>query len=117
MASRTRWYLEQAKQYAVQAIEGRDRLGQAWAADPVDRAGLTHLVEAVAEYLGHVPEEIRAAHPRVPWKEIAGMRTIAAHAYHQIDERLVEATIVRDLPDLLREIEAMLAGLGPERGG
>lgn len=117
MASRTRWYLEQAKQYAVQAIEGRDRLGEGWAADPVDRAGLTHLVEAVAEYLGHVPDEIRAAHPRVPWKEIAGMRTIAAHAYHQIDERLVEATIVRDLPDLLREIEAMLAGLGPERGG
>jgi len=117
MGSRTRWYLEQAKQYAVQAIEGRDRLGEGWATDPVDRAGLTHLVEAVAEYLGHVPDEIRAAQPRVPWKEIAGMRTIAAHAYHQIDERLVEATIVRDLPDLLREIDAMLTGLSPERGG
>ncbi|MGH2500619.1 MAG: HepT-like ribonuclease domain-containing protein [Candidatus Limnocylindria bacterium] len=111
MASRTRWYLEQAKQYAVQAIEGRRRLGTEWTADPVDRAGLTHLVEAVAEYLGHVPDKIREGHPRVPWREIAGMRTIAAHAYHQIDERLVEATIMRDLPDLLREIEAMLGGL------
>jgi len=66
--------------------------------------------------LGHVPDEIRAAYPRVPWKEIAGMRTIAAHAYHQIDERVVEATIVRDLPDLLQEIEAMLAGLDREPG-
>jgi len=68
-------------------------------------------VEAVAEYLGHVPEEIRAAHPRVPWKEIAGMRTIAAHAYHQIDERIVDATIVRDLPGLVEEIKAMLTAL------
>lgn len=111
MADRTRWYLEQALLYAQQAIDGRARLGDRWAADPVDRAGLTHLVEAVAEYLGHVPDELRAAHPQVAWKEIAGMRTIAAHAYHQIDERVVEATITRDLPDLLAEINAMLAGL------
>lgn len=117
MESRTRWFLEQAKKCAVHAIEGRTRLGEQWAADPVDRAGLTHLVEAVAEYMGHVPQEIRAAYPRVPWKEIAGMRTIAAHAYHQLDERLVEATIVRDLPDLLREIEAMLAALDREPSG
>lgn len=117
MASRTRWFLEQARQYAVQAIEGRARLGKEWAADPVDRAGLTHLVETVAEYLGHVPAEVRAAYPRIPWKEIAGMRTLAAHAYHQIDERIIDATIVTDLPDLLREIEAMLRELDRETGG
>lgn len=40
------------------------------------------------------------------------MRTIAAHAYHQIDERVVNATILRDLPDLIREIEGMLGALG-----
>jgi hypothetical protein len=111
MADRTRWYLEQALLYAQQAIDGRARLGENWSADPVDRAGLTHLVEAVAEYLGHVPEELRARHPAVPWREIAGMRTIAAHAYHQIDERVVEATIVRDLPDLIEQIRMMLATL------
>lgn len=112
MADRTRWYLEKALLYARQAVDGRARLGDHWSADPVDRAGLTHLVEAVAEYLGHVPEDVRAAHPAVPWKEIAGMRTIAARAYHQIDERVVNATILRDLPDLVREIEAMLGALG-----
>ena len=55
MGSRTRWYLEQARRYVIEAIEGRARLGDGWASDPVVRAGLTHLVEAVAEYLGHVP--------------------------------------------------------------
>ncbi|HEX4743267.1 MAG TPA: HepT-like ribonuclease domain-containing protein [Candidatus Limnocylindria bacterium] len=114
MAGRTRWYLEQAREYATQAIDGRARLGHDWAADPVTRAGLTHLVEAVAEYLGHVPETVREAHPTVPWKEIAGMRTIAAHAYHQIDARIVEATILTDLPGLLVEIEAMLVDLEGE---
>ena len=39
------------------------------------------------------------------------MRTIAAHAYHQIDERIVDATIVRDLPGLVEEIKAMLTAL------
>ena len=45
------------------------------------------------------------------------MRTMAAHAYHQIDERIVDATIVKDLPELLREIEAMLAGMDAESAG
>ena len=115
MGNRTRWYLEQARRYAIEAIDGRARLGDSWAGEPVARAGLTHLVEAVAEYLGHVPDEIRTANPRVPWREIAGMRTMAAHAYHQIDERKVEATIVKDLPELLREIEKMVAGMDLER--
>ncbi len=114
MADRTRWYLAKALLYARQAIEGRARLGDDWSADPVARAGLTHLVEAVAEYLGHVPEDVRAAHPAIPWKEIAGMRTVAAHAYHQIDERVVDATILRDLPDLVTEIEAILGALGTD---
>lgn len=74
-------------------------------------------MEAVAEYLGHVPDEIRTANPRIPWREIAGMRTMAAHAYHQIDERIVEATIITDLPELLREIEEMLRAPDLERGG
>lgn len=43
------------------------------------------------------------------------MRTMAAHAYHQIDQRIVEATIAQDLPELLREIEAMIAEMDPER--
>jgi uncharacterized protein with HEPN domain len=111
MAERTRWYLEQTLLYAEQAIDGRARLGERWSADPVHRAGLTHLVEAVAEYLGHVPDELRARYPAVPWKEIAGMRTIAAHAYHQIDDRVVEATIVRDIPDLIEQIRSMLRAL------
>lgn len=111
MADRTRWYLEKALLYAQQAIDGRARLGESWSADPVHRADLTHLVEAVAEYLGRVPEELRARYPAVPWKEIAGMRTIAAHAYHQIDDRVVEATIVQDLPDLIEQIRSMLRAL------
>lgn len=92
-------------------MAGRTRLGAGWAADPVLRAGLTHLVECVAEYLGHVPNELRGAHPLIPWKKIAGMRTIAAHAYHQIDERIVDEIIVRDLPELLNEVAAILAEL------
>lgn len=111
MADRTRWYLERAKEYAVHAIEGRARLGPGWAVDPVNRAGLTHLVEAVAEYLGHVPDEVRARYPDIAWREIAGMRTIAAHAYHSIDERVVESTILSDLPGLLDRIERVLASL------
>lgn len=45
------------------------------------------------------------------------MRTMAAHAYHQIDERVIEATVVKDLPALLREIEVMLTAPDLGRDG
>jgi uncharacterized protein with HEPN domain len=45
--------------------------------------------EAVIGRLGDVatklPDEIIKATPDIPWREVKGMRIIAAHAYHRID--------------------------------
>jgi uncharacterized protein with HEPN domain len=52
--------------------------------------------EAVIGRLGDIatklPDEVIEATPEIPWKQVKGMRIIAAHAYHRIDYEEVWVT-------------------------
>lgn len=72
---------------------GKDR----WDAErPLRLAG-----EAVIGRLGDVatklPDEVIKATPQIPWREVKGMRIIAAHAYHRIDYEQVWVTLRDDV--------------------
>ncbi len=48
--------------------------------------------EAVIGRLGDIatklPDEVIKAAPEIPWREVKGMRIIAAHAYHRIESNM-----------------------------
>jgi len=58
--------------------------------------------EAVIGRLGDIatklPDEVIKATPDIPWREVKGMRIIAAHAYHRIDYEEVWVTLRHDVP-------------------
>lgn len=86
---------------------GKDR----WDAErPLRLAG-----EAVIGRLGDVatklPDEVINATPEIPWREVKGMRIIAAHAYHRIDYEQVWVTLRRRSEDG-RSDRALAAGTG-----
>jgi uncharacterized protein with HEPN domain len=58
--------------------------------------------EAVIGRLGDIatklPDEIIEATPEIPWRQVRGMRIIAAHAYHRIDYEEVWVTLRDDVP-------------------
>jgi uncharacterized protein with HEPN domain len=58
--------------------------------------------EAVIGRLGDVatklPDEVVKATPEIPWREVKGLRIIAAHAYHRIDYETVWVTLRDDVP-------------------
>lgn len=58
--------------------------------------------EAVIGRLGDIatklPDEITKATPEVPWREVKGLRVIAAHAYHRIDYEEDWVTLRDDVP-------------------
>ena len=108
---RLRWHLAQAKKNAQDAIDGRARLGEDWAADAVTKAGITKLVETAAEYMGNVPLEIQVEFPNVPWKAMAGLRNLTSHEYHRLDVEIIESTIDVDLPKLITQIDQMLVAV------
>ncbi len=64
--------------------------------------------EAVIGRLGDVdtklPDEIIKATPEIPWREVKGMRVIAAHAYHRIDYEQVWVPLRDDIPAMAEAI-------------
>lgn len=57
----------------------------------------------IGELIKNVTDEIRTAHPEVPWREVAGMRDITAHKYGTLRMEEVYNTVVHDFP-VLKEL-------------
>jgi uncharacterized protein with HEPN domain len=93
--------LAEAVDAAAEIVDlGKER----WDAErPLRLAG-----EAVIGRLGDVasklPDEVIRATPDIPWREVKGMRIIAAHAYHRIDYELVWVTLRDDVPRIAEAI-------------
>ncbi len=50
----------------------------------------------------------RAAHPEIPWRGMIDARNILIHAYDQVNPHLPEDIIVRDIPELLKNVRLIL---------
>jgi uncharacterized protein with HEPN domain len=65
--------------------------------------------EAVIGRLGDIatklPNEVIESTPEIPWREVKGMRIIAAHAYHRIDYGEVWVTLRDDVPRLGKAVK------------
>lgn len=68
-------------------------------------------IQIIGEAVKNLPEELRAAHPHVPWRRIAGTRDKVVHDYFGIDLELVWTVVESQLPGLAVEIRAILASL------
>jgi len=64
-------------------------------------------LELIGEAARNIPEEIRSAHPRIPWRMIIATRNRLIHAYLGIDDDTIWSIIEDDVPELLRALEAM----------
>lgn len=49
--------------------------------------------EIIGEATKKIPEAIKKKHPKIPWKEMAGMRDKLIHFYFGIDYKLIWQTI------------------------
>lgn len=84
--------------------------------DPILRAALERFFEIISEASRHVPEELREAHPGIPWKRIAGVGNVLRHAYDGLDVDILLNAAGADLDALEKALDAMLAGdNGPAR--
>jgi uncharacterized protein with HEPN domain len=69
---------------------------------------LVRLLEIVGEAARFVPDEIKDAHPEIPWREIAGTRDRLIHGYFAVDLDIVWSIIKTDLPPLAVQIRSIL---------
>ena len=63
----------------------------------------------IGELAKTLPQEYKEEHSSIPWKKIAGMRDIAAHGYHIMNDNIIWDVEMHSIPELLEFLEKQLA--------
>ncbi len=58
-------------------------------------------LELIGEAATHIPEDVRSANPRIPWRLIIATRNRLIHGYLGIDNDTLWSIVVSDVPALL----------------
>ena len=66
-------------------------------------------LEVISEASRRLPEALKARHPKIGWKLIAGAGNIYRHDYEDVTAHIVWDTLIRDLPVLRSAVQAELA--------
>ena len=64
-------------------------------------------LELIGEAATRVPDDVRQAHPQVPWRMIIATRNRLIHAYLGIDIDTLWSIVVTDVPALLPRLRAI----------
>ena len=65
-------------------------------------------IAVIGEAAQHVPKDIEANYPEIPWRKIRGMRNHIVHGYDVIDWEIVWTVVHDDLPPLVPIFQKIL---------
>jgi uncharacterized protein with HEPN domain len=68
-------------------------------------------IQIIGEAVNHLPDDVKASNPQIPWNLIKGMRNRLIHEYFGTDLPVVWNVIKNDLPSFQNELKAILKGL------
>ena len=90
-------------QRAIQFVYGMDF--KTFSNDEKTLYAVIRAIEIVGEAAAKVPDEVRSNYPRVPWREVKGMRNKLVHNYFGINKEVVWQTVQEDLPELVEALK------------
>ena len=94
--------LENARR-AIQFVQGMDF--DSFAKDEKTLYAVIRAVEIIGEAAAKIPDEVRSDFPKVPWREVKGMRNKLVHNYFGINKEVVWQTVQEDLPELVETLK------------
>ena len=103
-----RFYLDDMIKFAGKVLAYTDGLDQAgFVASGLSYDATLRNLELVGEAATHIPDEVRSAHPGIPWRLIIATRNRLIHGYLGIDDDTLWSVIQDDVPDLLPMLKAL----------
>jgi uncharacterized protein with HEPN domain len=64
-------------------------------------------LELIGEAARHVPDDVRATAPDVPWRRVVAVRNILIHGYLGIDNDVIWDIVQNEIGKLLRALEKL----------
>jgi uncharacterized protein with HEPN domain len=64
--------------------------------------------EIIGEAAAHLPIDIAADHPEIPWQDMRDMRNVLSHEYFGVNEKIVWETLQYDLRPLVPLLKDLL---------
>ncbi|MFI5014510.1 MAG: DUF86 domain-containing protein [Hyphomicrobiales bacterium] len=99
---------------AVSFVQGFDY--ETFEADTLRVYAVTRCLEIISEASRRLPDDLKALHPNIAWKDIAGAGNVYRHDYEDVAARRVWRAVKYDLLILLAAIDQELGRLGDKRG-
>lgn len=65
-------------------------------------------IEIIGEAVKNISNLTRVKFPKIPWREMAGMRDIVVHEYFGVSAGMVWRVASYEIPNLKREIEKVI---------
>ena len=98
---------------SIQKIESyiHEIAEQEFSSDQEKQDAVIRRLEIIGEVVKKIPDEVRSQYPKVPWRQIAGLRDIVIHEYFGVSPSLIYRTATSDLPTLKLTIQLMIKDL------
>ena len=84
---------------------------EAFRDDPRTLYAVTRCLEIISEASRRLPADMKARHPSIAWKDMAGAGNVYRHEYEDVAAKLVWDTVQLALPPLNAVIARELAAL------
>ncbi|MEA2109832.1 MAG: DUF86 domain-containing protein [Pseudomonadota bacterium] len=109
-ASKREWlfYLDDMIDFGGKVLTYTDGLDQAgFVASGLSYDATLRNLELISKAASHIPDEVRTAHPEIPWRMIIATHNRLIHGYLGIDNDTLWSIIQDDVPELLPLLKAL----------
>jgi len=73
------------------------------------RNALAMCILQIGELTTHISDEFKSMYTEIPWRDIRGMRNIAAHHYGEFSATYLWQTIIEDIPAFRQFCESSMS--------
>jgi len=77
-------------------------------ADEVLRRACVKSLEIIGEASRNISDDLRKAHPEIPWRQMIGMRNKLVHHYFGVDWEIVNDALENELPEIKLKLAKIL---------